>query len=139
MDISKHTLDKIRIHESLNQTQSPFYWILSLCTGVGQVFKNNSTHQFQEHLKISKETVKLLLVKSVRSFWQWSLLKLPTLWKLPRLNSFTGNSTVVPSFKTKHNKIIHCQYGHTTLPANTALASFSRGFVYKDEVLNTVQ
>ena len=64
MYVSKHTLDKIRIHESLNQTQSPFYWILSLCTGVGQVFKNKSTHQFQEHLKMSKETVKLLLVKS---------------------------------------------------------------------------
>lgn len=40
-----------RMHESLNQTHSPFYWILSLCIGVGQVFKNKSTHQFQEHLK----------------------------------------------------------------------------------------
>lgn len=68
MDINKHTLDKIRIHESLNQTQSPFYWILSLCTGVGQMFKNKSTHQFQEYLKMSKEAVKLLLVKSVKNF-----------------------------------------------------------------------
>lgn len=67
MDISKHNLDKIRIHESLNQTQSPFYWILSLCTGVGQMFKNKSTHQFQEQL-MSKETIKLLLVKSVKNF-----------------------------------------------------------------------
>lgn len=51
MDINKHTLDEIRIHESLNETQSPFYWILSLCTGVGQMFKNKSTLQFQEYLK----------------------------------------------------------------------------------------
>lgn len=51
MDINKHTLDEMRIHESLNQTQSPFYWILSLCTGVGQMFKNKSTLQFQEYFK----------------------------------------------------------------------------------------
>lgn len=57
MEVSKHTFwgeipwIKIRMHESLNQTQSPFYWILSLCTVVDQVFKNKSTHHFHEHLK----------------------------------------------------------------------------------------
>ena len=50
---------------------SPFYWILSLCTGVGQVFKNKSTNQLKNTLKMSKEDVKLLLVKfSEKNFWQ---------------------------------------------------------------------
>ena len=120
MEVSKHTFwveipqIKIRMHESLNQTQSPFYWIPSLCTGVGQVFKNKSTHQLKNTLKMSKENVKLLLVKSSgKNFWQWSLLKIIS-HSCKHLNCFTGSSVVVQTLETKHNKITHCQYGHNS-------------------------
>ena len=91
---------------------SPFYWILSLCTGVGQVFKNKSTNQLKNTLKMSKEDVKLLLVKfSDKNFWQWLLEKIIS-HSCKHLNCFTGSSVVVQTLESRHNRMTYCQYGH---------------------------